>query len=612
MLPKRFLLLITLSVVALSGVLPGVAQDMTYNESPMLAELVAAGELPPVEERLPANPLVVEPLEEIGTYGGTLRRGSANASSYLTENFTREPLTMWQMPLPSAGPPLPNLAESWEYNDAGTEVTVHLRQGVKWSDGTPFTSEDIEFYWFDIMLNENVTEAVPGILRVNGQVPELEIIDDYTIKYTFPVPWYFFAEAHASTWEMAWPKHFMSQFHPDYNENATYEDLNANLELINGRGAVTLQAWIMEEFVPGEIIRYVRNPYYFKVDPAGNQLPYFDRAEIQLVEDRQAVALGNITGQFDLDAMWVGVQHIQLFTQAIQDGRDVDIGFAFTIAMAQYFNLDHPDPVKRAAFRDANFRRAWSMAINRDELDNVLYSGLLEPTGTSFQPDSPYFTEDTRMLWAEYDPDGARTLLDEAGYLDVNGDGFRESPDGQPLEVVVDVGQHDLYTPSVEIIVESLADVGIRAVMNVRDQSLIRENFIAGDFDVHSWDFGGADTPLSGDIGLMAGAGTNNPPWHRNWQEDPVSDDFLRYNEIILSAASMPFEERVAAMQEAGRLLADNVWIANVGFYNRPFIVSNRLGNATRVIARNGEVNDMPPFAAYQLFEKYPSAATGG
>ena len=359
------------------------------NESPMLWEQVASGDLPPLEDRLPANPLVLEPLEEIGTYGGTLRRGTAWLGSYLTENFTREPLNMWQLPVTNTGPPRGNLAESWEYNEDGTSVVVQLHEGIKWSDGEPFTSADIEFYWNDILLNENVTEAMPNQLLVDGEAPGLEIVDNFTIKFTYPRPYFFFAEANASILEIAWPKHHMSQLHPDYNTDSTYDDLNANLELETGRGAVTLQAWMLDEWVEGDKYKLVRNPYYWKVDPDGKQLPYFDYAEVEMVEDRQSVALGNVTGDFDMDAMWVGVQHLQLFTEAIQDGRDISLTFADFAGMAQYFNLDHADPVKRAAFRDPSFRRAYSMALNRQEISDLYYSGLLEPAGIVFSPSSP-------------------------------------------------------------------------------------------------------------------------------------------------------------------------------------------------------------------------------
>ena len=605
MLHKRGLaisLIVILTMLMLSLTIS--AQDMMYNEAPMLADMVAAGDLPAVEERLPATPLVLEPIEEIGTYGGTLRRGSANVGGYLTLNMTREPMMMWNLPITGDGPIQPNLAESWEANDDFTQWTVHLRQGVKWSDGEPFTTADVEFFWVDNALNENVTGAGIGTLLQGGEPPALEVVDEYTLTYTYTNPFPSFAEAHATLQEIAWPKHYMSQFHPEYTDGATYEDYNLMTAIENGRGTVTLQAWMLEEYVAGEFYNLVRNPYYFKVDPEGNQLPYMDRVTIELVEDRQAVALGNVTGQFDMDAMWVGVQHIQLFTEAIQDGRDISLTFADFAGVAFYFNLDHPDPVKRAAFRDNSFRRAFSMAINRQEIGDLFYAGLFTPAGTVFAPGSGYYTEEDSELWAIYDPDGARALLDEAGYADTDGDGFRESPDGEALQVVIQVGVHDLYTPIVELMTEYMADIGLNMLMDADDQTLVAERFTAGDFEIHTWDRDGADYPLGASFSWIAPAGPGTPPWHQNWEEDPVSDEFLRVAELMSQATTLTADERGPALTEVSHLHADNVWTVATGFWRRPFIKSNRLGNAPDVISRNAQVG----IASWQhatLFERY-------
>lgn len=602
---KTFLIFFILLTFGLSFSL-STAQDMTYSDAPMLAEMVAAGDLPPVEERLPANPVVLVPFEEIGTYGGTLRRGTASLSTYLTQNMTREPLMMWHLPVTGDGPIQPNLAESWSSNDDFTEWTVNLRQGVKWSDGEPFTSEDVAFFWFDAALDENVVdEAGIGTVLLGGEPPELEVIDDYTLKFTYPQPFPGFVEGMASMTEIAYPKHYMEQFHPKYNTESTYENFNQQHLLENGRGFHTLQAWMLEEYVPGEFYHLVRNPYYWKVDPEGNQLPYFDRVTVELVEDRQAVALGNVTGQFDMDAMWVGVQHLQLFTEAIQEGRDISLTFADFAGVAFYFNLDHPDPVKKAAFRDINFRRAFSMAINRQEIGDLFYAGLFNPAGTVFAPESGYYTEEDAALWSAYDPDAARAMLDEAGYADVDGDGFRENPEGQPLQIVIEVGQHDLYTPIVELMVEYMADIGINAIMDVDDQTLVRERYLAGDFEIHTWDRDGADYPLGASFSELAPGGPNTPSWHRNWEADPISDDFLRMSELMNQARMLPAEERVPVMTEASHLHADNVWTVATGFWRRPFIKSNRLGNAPDVISRNNQVQ-ISSWQHATLYEKYP------
>ncbi len=598
------ILLIVIACLALFS-LTSMAQD-SYNEAPMLADMVAAGDLPPVEERLPENPVVMEPLEEIGTYGGTLRRGTAGIFGYMTQNMTREPLAMWNLPLTGDGPVQPNLATGWESNEEFTEWTVFLREGVKWSDGEPFTTSDIEFFWNDIALDENVTDDVPSTrtLFLGGEPPELEIIDDFTIKFIYPAPFPSFVDGIASMTEIAYPRHLLEPLHPAYNDDADYETFNVQQLLEEGRGRVTLQAWMLDEYVAGEFYNLVRNPYYWKVDPAGNQLPYFDRVTVEIVEDRQAVALGNVTGQFDMDALWVGVQHLQLFSQAIQDGRDISLTFADFAGVSFHFNMDIEDPVKRAAFRDVNFRRAFSLALNRQEIGDVFYSGLFTPAGSVFAPDTGYYTEEDAALWSAYDPEGAMALLDDAGYVDVDGDGFRENPDGEALQLIIEVGVHDLYTPVVELVTEYLVDIGLNTILDADDQTLVRERFVTGDFGIHTWDADQYLTPLGADVSLLIPADPNTPPWHINWEEDPVDENFLRTIDLIAEAQTVPAEARIPLLTEVSHLHADNVWIVATGFWQRPFIKNNRIGNAPDQFSRNS-LTQVSGWNHALLFAKY-------
>jgi len=609
---RRFLpiLVVVLLMLPLFGAV-GYAQDMMYQEAPMLAEQVAAGELPPVADRLPPNPLVVEPLNEIGTYGGTLRRGTAALITYMTYNMTYEPLVRWNTPISGEGPIQPNLAESWSSNDDQTVWTVNLRQGVKWSDGEDFTSEDVLFSWHDNSLNENVTGFGIGVTYQNGQPPQLEATDDYTLVFTYQDSYPLFAETQASLRTIALPKHYLSQFHPDYNEEATYEDYQAQTLLENGRGRHTLQAWMYEDFVVGEFYNQVRNPYYWKVDPEGNQLPYFDRVTIELVEDRQGVALGNVTGQFDFDTTWVGVQHIQLFSEAIQEGRDISLTFADFDGVAFHFNLDHADPVIRSAFRDVNFRRAVSIGINRQEIGDLFYAGLFNPSGSSLAPESGYYTAEDGGLWAQYDPEAARAMLEEAGYVDADGDGFREAPGGEALQLIIEVGIHDLYTPIVELVTEYFADIGLNAIMDANDQSLVRERYTAGDFMIHTWDRDGASYPFGAEMHGLAPTGPNTPFYHRNWEEDPVDDDFLRNVELMRTALTASSDERNELMFEVSNLHADNVWYISTGFWQRPFIKNNRLGNMAHRISRNGQLQDASAYQMETAYAKYEPGEGG-
>ncbi len=579
-------------------------EDWAHKESPMLREMVEAGDLPPLEERLPANPRVVEVHEEIGRFGGTMVNGVAFLrSEYIPYTLTLEPFFEVDWPLPGDAPVQANIAETWSFNEEGTELTINLREGTKWSDGEAFTADDVIFHWEDILLDEQVARTPPPQLRVNGELPTLEKVDDLTIKFTFAAPFFFAETVLASMYlEAAWPKHVMSELHPKYNSEATYENLNENLLYFNGRGRVTLGAWILEDYFPGEKFVLVRNPYYWKVDAEGNQLPYIDRVEIREVEDRQAVALGNISGEFDSDGMWVGVQHLQLFLEE-QEGRQYDIGWGTkTPGMAMYLNYDAVDPVVRSALRDVSFRRAWSLAINRDEINFVLFNDLLTPSGWAFSQLSPYYVEEDAQLWVQHDPDEAKSLLEEAGYVDVDGDGYREAPDGSPLDVIIDVSQHDLYVPVNEMVAQQLGDVGIKATLNVQHQDLIEQRRLSDEWQVHIWDIYGFEEPLA-ELQYWAPVADGEPFWHQNGAQEPFSPAFDEYSDLMLKAPTLPFEQRVETMKKAGHIMADNVFHIYLGDYERPFIKGHRLGNLSDTYARLDIFGgNMPAFRYHQTF----------
>lgn len=581
-----------------------------FNQAPMLRTQVAAGELPPVEERLPKNPKVVKPLNEIGTYGGTLHRGTASPTTgnYLLNRVTIETLFQFPWPQPGSGPVESNLADKWEFSEDGTELTVHLREGIKWSDGYPFTADDVLFYWKDVLFNEKSLVTPNPNLYVEGRVaPELKKIDDYTIKFTFPRPFFFAETAFTCLTEWAWPKHYMKEFHPDYNENATWEEWNKHIDWID-RGKVTLKGWMLEWYKPGGDLVLVRNPYYWKVDPEGNQLPYIDRVRIHAVADRQMIALKSVAGELDLDALWVGTQHLSMFMEE-KERRDYDIGFALVPGMTFHFNYDYSDETVRNIVRNVNFRRAFSLAINREMLSRVMFSDMLYPTSCSFSPNSAYYDEEVAKLYTEYDPERAKQLLDEAGFEDRDGNGWRELPTGEEVKLIIDCSQHDLYTPSLEMIVEDLAKVGVKLVMNVQHQQLIGLRRGTGEFEVLVWDLYAADEPLTM-LELWLPTGESLPFWHPKASEAVLEDSFdktyAQFVELMTKARALPFEERVASVKKASELMAENVFLVHIGYYMRPYIVGNRVGNASLSIPLITEFNWSAPALRYhQTYLKY-------
>ncbi len=354
----------------------------------------------------------------------------------------------------------------------------------------------------------------------------------------------------------------------------------------------------------------VRNPYYWKIDPEGNQLPYMDRARVHAVADRQAVALKCVAGELDWDNMWVGTQHLTMFMEE-KERRDYDIGFSRVCGMALYFNYDCPEETARKIMRNVNFRRAFSLAINREMLKKVMFLHMLYPSSWTFSTLSAYYDEEVGKLYAEYDPEKAKQLLDEAGFKDRDGDGWRELPTGEPVQLIVDVSQHDLYTPCLEMIVDDLAKVGVKLVMNVQLYELIVLRRGSGEFQIHVWDFYGVDEPLA-KLQLWAPMKESLPFWHTKASEailhpkDSFDKAYAQFAEIMMKARSLPYEERVASMKKANKIMAENVFGVHIGYYIRPFIFSNRLGNVARSVARSNEFGSgTPPFRLHQVYVKY-------
>jgi peptide/nickel transport system substrate-binding protein len=584
-------------------------EEWTEKESPMLHEMVKAGKLPPLEERLPKNPKVVRVENEIGKYGGTLFRGTAFLrSEWIPDHMTQEPIIQVHYPFPGDGPIEPNVAERWEFNDDGTEMTMYLREGMKWSDGEPFTADDILFWWYDVIFNEKaLASPSPNLYVKKGVAPDLKKIDDFTIKFVFPESYYFAETAFATLTGMAWPKHYLQQYHPDYNSSATWDEFNEKSTYFGGRGKVVLKAWMLEQYIPGQKFVLVRNPYYWKVDPEGNQLPYIDRVDVREVEDRQSVALGNVSGEFDADGMWVGAQHLSLFLEEKdKPGRDYDIGYGAVPGMVIYFNYDAKDATSRKIMRNVDFRRAFSIAINREEINQVLYSGLLDPSAAVFSKYSPYHVEETYRAYAEYDPERAKQLLDKAGMKDTNGDGVRELPSGEDVELIINVSEHDLYTPSVEMVVEYLAAVGVKLIMNVQHQNLIEEIWEEGNFELTVWDLEGIDDPVAA-LQFWAPVSKGVPLYHQSaFDKGGFSKEYDEFSKLLLNAKTIPYDERVAAVKKANRILAENVFLGYIGYYSRPFIVSNRLGNIPKSYVRTSEFgSNQPAFRYLQAYIKY-------
>jgi peptide/nickel transport system substrate-binding protein len=478
-----------------------MAAYKAYNEAPMLAELVAKGELPPVKERLPKEPLVVPPVESMGKYGGTWQRAFVGVKDFhALGRLIYESVLRW--PRNPADPVQPGLAKEWKWSEDGTELTLYFREGLKWSDGAPFTVDDIIFWWEDIENDTNITAAPHGEWIVKGEPMELEKIDDITIKLKFAAP-NGLAETvglafHGCQWPLGFerfgffaPRHYLEQFHPKYNPSVdykTFEDkaFNFNTEL------PVMYAWKVAQWEAGAMEMVAeRNPYYWKVDPAGNQLPYIDRIHYTLVENNEAVNLLGIAGNLDMQHRRLDFSKYTVYQENAAAGNYHLLLWSMAQAsnVTLFPNQSYADPKYRDLMQNLKFRQALSLAIDRDTINQVAFLGQGIPRTITVVRDSPLFQPDIEAYYAEYDTAKAQALLEEAG-LKKGTDGFYTFPDGSPVELIVEAT--DAVTgasmDALELVVENWKATGLKTVLQTMSRDIYWPRACANEVMIATWE----------------------------------------------------------------------------------------------------------------------------
>ena len=435
-----------------------------YNEAPMLRKKVSAGELPPLEQRLPEEPLVVNPFEKVGEYGGVAHTVT-NTPRWIDDGLH---LDNMEAPLrPNVGltleearprPNVPNVVKDWELAEDYRSITLHLRKGMKWSDGKPFTADDVLFWYEDVLLNEGVTPAIDRRWKIGGEVWSLKKIDDYTVRINFAVPNSTILYKLA-TWgpeEMtSYPKHYLKLFHSRYTDKEKLEKMvekegfdywfqlfqEKALHGWSGTSHVpTLSPYILKERSATRIVME-RNPYYWKVDTEGNQLPYFDRISIKVVPDPEMQETMTIAGEFDFS--WgVSAENYPEFKKNAEKGNYRVLLYPYAnragYRCVQINQTYKGDLVLRQILRDKRFRQALSLAIDRKQLNELLYYGRARPMPSTVLPVSMFYLPEFDKAYTEHDPEEANTLLDKMGLEWDKNHEYRLRPDGKRLTVTLE------------------------------------------------------------------------------------------------------------------------------------------------------------------------------
>jgi peptide/nickel transport system substrate-binding protein len=488
------------------GAAPAAAQPDELIETPFLAHPVAAGDLPPVEERLPAEPSVVrydDANASPGLHGGTLRMVMGREKDIrmmVVYGYAR--LVAYNEDLEL----VPDLLKDVEVED-NRRFTLHLREGHRWSDGHPFTAEDFRYWWEDMANNKELSPfGPPADMMVDGKPPRFEVIDETTVRYTWDAPNAAFLAALAGARPMFIysPAHYMKQFHVDYAEPARLKRLVKAEGERNWAGLHTrrerpyrsdnpdfpvLQPWRNTTRPPSERFIFQRNPYYHRVDIAGRQLPYIDRVAIAVADDR-LIAAKTAAGESDLQARNLRLSDYT-FLKAAEDRNDYTVHLWQTgsgSALALYPNMNASDPVWRELNRDVRFRRALSLAIDRYELNQVIYYGLGNESANTVLPRSPLYKKAYAEAYADFDPARANALLDEIGLTERNDRGIRLLPDGRPAEIIVDTaGETTETTDVLELIEDSWRKVGIKLHARPSQREVFRSRIFAGQSVMPVW-----------------------------------------------------------------------------------------------------------------------------
>lgn len=471
-----------------------------YVEVPSLAEDVAAGRLPPVAERLPSQPKVVDlgaEGKEPGQYGGSLPMimgRDKDSRQMVVYGYAR--LVTYE---PKTFNLVPDLAAKIEVEDDRV-FTFTLREGHRWSDGHPFTTDDFRYFWNDVANNPALSPTgPPSELMLDGEAPKVEILSPTVFRYSWskPNPEFLPALAGARPLYLYRPAHYLKAMHGDHGDHAVLEKLVKkhhqrnwaalhnkldNMYNFDNPALPTLQPWMVTTVPPADRFVFRRNPFYHRVDQEGHQLPYIDEVVFQVAAPGLIPAKTG-SGEAALQARYLSFDDYTFLRQSeARSGYETYLWrTAYGAHLALYPNLNAEDPVWRTLMRDIRFRHALSLAINRHEINEVNFFGLALDGNDTLLPGSPLYREGLRERWAAYDPKAANALLDAIGLTERDSRGVRLLPDGRPAEIVVETaGESSEQTDVLELIHDGWMAVGIKLYSRPIQRTVFRNRVFAG------------------------------------------------------------------------------------------------------------------------------------
>jgi peptide/nickel transport system substrate-binding protein len=595
-----------------------------YNEAPMLKALVESGELPPVEERLPANPLVIPVTESIGEYGGVWRRGFLGPSDY--NNYVRVVYDGLVRFSPDGSKVEPRLIESWESSDDFTTWTIHMREGAKWSDGEPFTADDIMFWYEDVLLNADLTPSVAKWMQnKDGSTAVVEKVDDYTVTWTYANPNTTLMMELANqdggdkSYAVFQPAHYLKQFHAKYADEAELNEMVAEAEFqtwaelfatrknpAENPDRPVMSAWKPATRVSDDTLVLERNPFFVGVDPEGNQLPYIDEIQFKFFADTQALNLAAIAGELDMQERHMIMSNYPVLKQSEQAGKYRVITwptFGGSDAAITFNQTYDKDPVVAELLQTKDFRVALSHAIDREQIKESVFLGLGEARQPVPAPWHPYYPGDeVAHKYTEYDPDKANAMLDSLGLTERDADGFRLNKDGKPFRLEISYVPNFANWKDVALLVGAdWEKVGIQTDVQERERAVHFEMRDANEIITELWNEDTTGFPFTGapKFDPRSQPGIAIAPLMRQWLQTSGAEgveptaEFKRIVEIIDQGKTVGTEEQVELAKELFTLWVDQAYeIGTVGLtplVQGVVVINNDLKNIPETLG-----NDWP------------------
>lgn len=603
----------------------------TFNEAPMLAERVKAGKLPPVDQRIPAEPLVIKPLNETGKYGGTWRRAFTGPGD--VENGNRinasDKMLFWNA---DGSKIVPSAAKAYELSDDGKTYTLHLRKGMKWSDGAPFTADDFVFWFEDLYSNKEIVPTPIADMQPQGKPGRIVKVDDTTVRFEFDVPYYLFEEMMAGDTQIGGgqsvrqsgklsfgaysPGHYLKQFMPKYSsvdacnakaKAAGFEnwvqmlhfkkDWSLNPEL------PTLGPWKTVQPINTQVWLLERNPYYYCVDTAGNQLPYIDHVQLSLVQDLEVINLRAMAGEYDMQERHIDLAKLPVILENRAKGNytvHLDLGYGGADYIMQINQSYRADPEIRKWLTNADFRRALSLGIDRDQFNQTFWLGIGtpgSPVPAETMPQNP--GKEWRKTWSTYEPDKANAMLDKLGLSKRDAQGFRvrtDNADRLRIQIIA-VAAFMPYPKMSEMIADMWTKIGIQADVRELERNLAMTRIRNNEHHIYIWNNGGTELfylfprhaiPVDPTEAYM---GPDYAVWYSSGGTQgtkPDDPNILKMYDLFSAASGLKADQRNENAREIWKILADQqIGIGTVGQSPALMgvrIVNNKLGNiAARV-----------------------------